>query len=57
MVINPGFNAYINTAKSAFTQTVYDASKLKAELADFEYTPIKETLQRVAKHFNYSQER
>ena len=46
-----------STAKSAFTQTVYDASKLKAELADFEYTPIKETLQRVAKHFNYSQER
>ncbi|MAW96815.1 MAG: NAD-dependent epimerase [Leeuwenhoekiella sp.] len=40
-----------NTARSAYSKSVYSSAKLKEEL-NFEYTPLSETLNRVARHFN-----
>jgi len=40
-----------STARSAYSKSVYSSAKLKEEL-NFEYTPLSETLNRVARHIN-----
>ena len=40
-----------STARSAYSESIYSSAKLKEELS-FEYTPLSETLQRVARHLN-----
>ncbi|WP_028376833.1 NAD-dependent epimerase/dehydratase family protein [Leeuwenhoekiella sp. MAR_2009_132] len=39
------------TARSAYTQVIYDTTKIKNQLA-FKYTPLEETINRIANHFN-----
>ncbi len=43
---------FSTTARSAYTVSTYNSSKIREEL-NFEFTPLDETLERVANHLNH----